>query len=110
MMRIFRATRLATVLTLLPCLGVANPVSSPTAPPALHCAARASLLARLEALNQSRQAIGLAGQAVMELFAEKDSTRWTLTMTLPDGRMCLLAQGVAFDMGVRVSSAPGTAL
>ena len=51
-----------------------------------------------ERFGETRRAIGLAGDsAMMELFAAEDSGTWTLTLTLPDGRMCLLAAGTAFE-------------
>ncbi|MBR3370262.1 MAG: hypothetical protein IKG52_06490 [Rhodobacteraceae bacterium] len=63
----------------------------------MACGPRADVLAQLADKAQSRRAIGLAGRAVMELFAAPDSAEWTLTLTLPDGRMCVLVLGTAFD-------------
>lgn len=63
----------------------------------LQCASRAKMLDMLAADAQMPQSVGLAGQAVMELFAGPDSAQWTITVTLPDGRTCLLARGTAFE-------------
>lgn len=63
----------------------------------LQCASRSKVLDMLSADAQMRHAIGLAGQAVMEVFAGPNSAQWTITVTLPDGRMCLLARGTAFE-------------
>lgn len=76
----------------------------------LSCGARADVLELLSDAVQSRRAIGLAGRAVMELFAATGSTDWTIAVTLPDGRMCVLAQGTAFDAGHDMLPASGTPL
>jgi hypothetical protein len=33
----------------------------------------------------------------MELFASETSGTWTVTVTLPDGQMCLMASGSNFE-------------
>jgi hypothetical protein len=33
----------------------------------------------------------------MELYASDATGTWTITMTLPDGRMCLMASGAGFE-------------
>lgn len=75
-----------------------------------QCGPRDAVLDMLTAQDQTRRAIGLAGRAVMEVFAAKDGARWTITVTMPDGRMCLLANGVAFDTMHDVLPMRGTAL
>ena len=72
--------------------------SLPLAAQNMQCAPRDRVLQSLAGQAQSRQAIGLAGQALMEMFADPESARWTITVTLPDGRMCLLANGRAFEV------------
>ena len=48
--------------------------------------------------NETRRAIGIAGQsAVMELFAAEETGTWSITITLPDGRMCLMASGATYE-------------
>jgi hypothetical protein len=55
-----------------------------------------SLLA--DRYGETRRAIGLAGEAaVMELYASDGTGTWTITFTLPDGRMCLMASGAGFE-------------
>ncbi|MDD7970293.1 hypothetical protein [Roseinatronobacter alkalisoli] len=76
----------------------------------MACAPRADMLNMLADKTQTRRAIGLSGRAVMEMFAATDSTDWTVTVTLPDGRMCLLAQGTAFDAGYEMFPARKTML
>jgi hypothetical protein len=48
--------------------------------------------------GETRRALGLAGEAaVMELFASDATGTWTITVTLPDGQMCLMASGSDFQ-------------
>ena len=47
--------------------------------------------------GESRQAIGLAANStVMEMFASETGS-WTITVTMPDGMVCLLASGENFE-------------
>lgn len=64
-----------------------------------QCDSRDRVTALLaERYGESRQALGLAGQAgVMELYASEATGTWTITLTLPDGRMCLMASGSAYE-------------
>ncbi|NYS26534.1 hypothetical protein HUK65_16230 [Rhodobacteraceae bacterium 2376] len=63
----------------------------------MQCAARERVLDVLQdRLDQTVRARGLAGQTVMELFVGTDSGDWTLTVTLPNGMTCLLANGQGF--------------
>lgn len=73
-----------------------------SAPPAIAqsppCAPRAQMLESLSVAGQSRHAFGLAGRAVVAFFPAPDAAaRWAVTVTWPDGRMCLLAQGGGFQ-------------
>jgi hypothetical protein len=48
--------------------------------------------------GETRRAVGLAGEAaVMELYASDATGTWSITMTLPDGRMCLMASGAGYE-------------
>lgn len=48
--------------------------------------------------GETRRALGLAGEAaVMELFASDATGTWTITLTLPDGQMCLMASGTGYE-------------
>ena len=48
--------------------------------------------------GETRRAVGLAGDAaVMELYALDATGTWTITVTLPDGQMCLMASGVGYE-------------
>ncbi len=91
------------------CLTLALFLATPAAAQSLPCGPRAQVLDRLAQLHQTRRAMGQAGHAVMELFAAPETETWTLTVTLRDGRMCLLAQGTGFSLRDEVYPAPGTA-
>lgn len=48
--------------------------------------------------GESRRAIGLTAKgAVVETYASEASGSWTITVTFPDGRTCLLASGQSFE-------------
>jgi hypothetical protein len=46
----------------------------------------------------------------METFANADSGAWTITISLPDGRMCLLANGQDYTAQDELFPASGIAL
>lgn len=64
-----------------------------------QCDARATVTALLaDRYGETSRALGLAGEAaVMELYASDATGTWTITMTLPDGRMCLMASGAGYE-------------
>lgn len=63
------------------------------------CGPRGALVERLSAqFGETRRGIGLGSQnSIMEVFASDDTGSWTVTITLPDGRMCLVASGQAWE-------------
>lgn len=66
---------------------------------AQSCGPRDDVVKRLtETYGETRRGIGIARQgAVMELYASDLSGSWTITVTLPDGRTCLVATGQAYE-------------
>lgn len=66
---------------------------------AAQCDARERILTLLtETYGETRRSVGIAGEtAIMELFAAETSGTWTITITLPDGQMCLMASGSNFE-------------
>ncbi len=64
-----------------------------------QCAPRADVVQQLEEnYGETRRGLGLARQgAVMEVFASSTSGSWTITVTLPDGRTCLIASGESYE-------------
>lgn len=64
-----------------------------------QCGNRDTVLATLaEKYGESRRSMGIAANnSVMEVFASEASGSWTITVTLPDGMMCLVASGQSFE-------------
>lgn len=64
-----------------------------------QCDSREAVTALLaDRYNETRRAVGIAGQAaVMELYASDATGTWSITMTLPDGTMCLMASGSNYE-------------
>lgn len=75
-----------------------------------QCDTRDHVVAHLaERYGETRRAIGIAGEgAVMELFAAETTGTWTITVTLPDGQMCLVASGAAYEAVTEELPAKGT--
>lgn len=48
--------------------------------------------------GETQQSMGLAKGNVVEMFASTKTGSWTITITLPDGMMCLLASGKHFEI------------
>lgn len=72
----------------------------------VRCGARSAVISALvERFGESRRAIGLDTRGIVEVFASAETGSWTVTITLPDGRTCLLAAGQHFqaDPGAPVS-------
>ena len=63
------------------------------------CAPRDVLLSRLASqFGETRRGVGLGeGNRIVEIFASDASGSWTITVTLPDGRSCLVASGQAWE-------------
>jgi hypothetical protein len=74
-----------------------------------ECDSRASVTALLaDRYGETLQAMGLAGDtAVMELFASGTTGTWSITMTLADGQMCLMASGSGYEAILQGRPAPG---
>ena len=72
---------------------------APAAAQARQCDSRDKVLGLLaEKYGETRQSIGLTTQGtVVETFASSETGTWTVTVTHPDGRMCLIASGDAFE-------------
>ena len=64
-----------------------------------QCDSREAVIALLtDRYHETRRAIGIAGEAaVMELFAAETTGTWSITVTLPDGTMCLMASGSNYE-------------
>jgi hypothetical protein len=64
-----------------------------------QCDTRETVTALLaDRYGETRRALGIAGStAVMELFASDATGTWSITLALPDGRMCLMASGSNYE-------------
>ncbi len=64
-----------------------------------QCDSRETVTALLaDRYGETRRALGIAGKAaVMELYAADTTGTWSITLTLPDGRMCLMASGSGYE-------------
>lgn len=63
------------------------------------CGKRDTVLSRLaEKFGETRRSLGLgANNGIVEVFASEDTGSWTITVTMPDGRMCLVASGQSYE-------------
>ncbi|MFN4193229.1 MAG: hypothetical protein ACK4FR_09820 [Tabrizicola sp.] len=64
-----------------------------------QCDSREAVTALLaDRYGETRRSVGIAGQAaVMEVYASDETGTWSITMTLPDGMMCLMASGSDYE-------------
>ncbi|MDO9604970.1 MULTISPECIES: hypothetical protein [Pseudomonadota] len=64
-----------------------------------QCGTRDLVLGQLtEKYGETRRSMGLAANnGVVEVFASPASGSWTITVTLPDGVMCLVASGHSYE-------------
>ncbi|MEM7644169.1 MAG: hypothetical protein AAF366_16840 [Pseudomonadota bacterium] len=86
----FLATLTALALTLM---------ALPARAAGQNCGPRSDVVERLSTrFGETRRGIGLGtGNRILEVFASDDSGTWTVTVTLPDGRMCMIASGQAWE-------------
>ena len=63
------------------------------------CGPRDDVVERLSTkYGETRRGIGIGkNNRVMEVFASDTTGSWTITVTLPNGRMCLIASGQAWE-------------
>lgn len=64
-----------------------------------QCDARdRSVVTLADTYGETRRGIGSAGQyAVMEIYAANGTGNWTITITFPEGQMCLMASGAGYE-------------
>lgn len=75
-----------------------------------NCGAREQIVASLaDRYGESRQSIGLgANNQVVEVYASLETGTWTITVTLPNGMMCLIASGQSYEALAEAVPAKGT--
>jgi hypothetical protein len=65
---------------------------------AAQCGARDAIVAILaERYGETRQAVGLAQNTVMEVYASAETGSWTIAVTDTAGKMCLVAAGQQYE-------------
>lgn len=76
---------------------------------AAECGPRDQIVERLaQKYGETRRSIGLdAGNQVVEMFAADATGTWTITVTKPNGRTCLIASGQAFEAMADALPRPG---
>ncbi|MEM7212573.1 MAG: hypothetical protein AAF479_11885 [Pseudomonadota bacterium] len=64
------------------------------------CGARGDIISQLEKkYGETRRSVGLQqGRGVVEIFASEKSGSWTILVTDPRGKSCLMAAGEAFQI------------
>jgi hypothetical protein len=74
-----------------------------------QCASRDQVLPVLQQkYGEARLGMGLVGTAqMMEIFTNPETGTWTITASLPDGLMCLVASGEHFEVIVEPLPAKG---
>jgi hypothetical protein len=84
--------------------------ATPPAQAQPRCLERSQALDLLEnRFGETRRAMGVAqGNAVVEVFASRETGNWTITATLPNGMTCLLASGHGFESLDRALPTLGT--
>jgi hypothetical protein len=85
--------------SVFPILAAAFTVAAAPSHAELRCFPRADILTFLaDQHGESRQTIGMDGQgSVVEMFANVESGTWTLVVTFPDGRTCVVTSGTHFE-------------
>lgn len=74
-----------------------------------QCGQRAAIVAQLtDQFGETRRSMGIAANnTVMEMYASDASQSWTITVTTPQGQMCLIASGQGFEPMVELLPALG---
>ena len=75
-----------------------------------NCAERTRVVDRLaNQYGESRQSVGVAANnSVVEVYANDGTGSWSIVVTMPDGRACLVASGMAFETLAEVAPAMGS--
>ena len=63
------------------------------------CGQRDAVIERLaDHYGETRRGMGLgANNGIVEVFASEETGTWTITVTMPDGRTCLVASGQSYE-------------
>lgn len=74
------------------------------------CGPRQAVVDRLSnQYGETRRSMGLGtNNGVVEVYASDQTGTWTITITLPDGRTCLMAAGESYEDSVDPLRKTGT--
>lgn len=88
----------ASVSATLLALGFSAVINPASAQAVTVCSTHAEVTKRLDKrLAQAPVAVGLAnGGRVIEVFSSEDGDTWTIVLTQPNGKTCLVANGEAW--------------
>lgn len=80
-------------------VGVVAMVIAGAARAQTNCADRTMVVDRLaDKYGESRQSVGVAANnSMVEVFANGGTGSWTIIVTQPDGRACMVASGMSFE-------------
>lgn len=84
---------------ILPVMAGAAILATQPALAQMVCGERDDIVKQLESkYGETRQSLGLQqGRGVVEIYASEETGSWTILVTDPRGRSCLLAAGEAFE-------------
>lgn len=92
------AFTLGLIAMILPLLAISLLASPSHAQSPQFCAPRPGVLEALaETHGQTRHAIGLSGNTLIEIFVNRTTGDWTIHRVLPNGLACLMIGGQAFE-------------
>jgi len=96
--RSYRATRFGLRALISLCLAAATPYAEAETAPS-PCAARKEVVARLaERYGETLRSVGLnRDNALLEVYASEETGSWTILLTDPAGRACLVASGEMWE-------------
>lgn len=99
MSNIFKPAHLVGKMLAATSLGIVL-FSAPEAEAQNVCGKRDAIIKQLEAkYGETRRSIGLQeGRGVVEVYASEKTGSWTILVTDPRGRSCLMAAGEAFQI------------
>jgi len=82
-----------------PLLLLSSCFAAPVMAQGVQCGPRDVIIEQLEnRYQETRRSAGLdTGNSLVELFASDQTGSWTITVTMPDGRMCLVAAGSHYE-------------
>jgi hypothetical protein len=98
-----------TASRLLPATAVLLTLAGPAAAePDRPCADRATVVERLESrFGETLHSLGVNQSNVVEVYASQETGSWTILVTMPNGKSCLLASGQLWEHDAQPLGKPG---